>query len=43
MYPACAPRDFTFDRPFLIALKQRDVDDPFFLMWVANAELMRKR
>ncbi len=41
--PPCGPRHFTFDRPFLIAMKLRAAEEPFFLMWVANAELMRKR
>jgi hypothetical protein len=33
---------FHFDRPFLVILKKRDVKQPFFVMWVANAELLDK-
>jgi hypothetical protein len=35
-----ASRLFHFDQPFLICLKRRDADYPFFLMWVDNAELL---
>jgi hypothetical protein len=36
------PRDFRFDKPFLIYVKKRQADaKPFFVMWVDNAELMR--
>lgn len=31
-----------FDRPFLIVLRQRGREEPFFLMWVDNAELLGK-
>ena len=35
------PRDFRFDKPFLIYVKKRQADaKPFFVMWVDNAELM---
>ncbi len=34
------PRHFHFDRPFLIYLKKRDSQQPFFVMWVDNAELL---
>lgn len=34
------PRDFICDRPFLIYLKKRDAQHPFFVMWVDNAELL---
>jgi hypothetical protein len=33
-------RHFHFDRPFLLYLKKRDADRPFFVMWVENAELL---
>jgi hypothetical protein len=36
------PRDFRFDRPFLVCIKKRQANaTPFFLMWVDNAELMQ--
>ena len=38
-----APTDFVMDRPFLIYMKKRDADHPFFVMWVDNAELLCKR
>jgi hypothetical protein len=34
------PRHFHFDRPFLLYLKKRDAERPFFVMWVENAEIM---
>lgn len=42
---ACAPhrprpRHFVFDKPFLLYLKKRDAEQPFFVMWVDNAELL---
>ena len=36
------PRKLIFDRPFLIILKEKKADLPYFLMWVDNAEFMRK-
>ncbi len=38
---AAVPREFRFDKPFLIYVKKRQADaKPFFVMWVDNAELM---
>ncbi len=37
---AAEPREFLFNRPFLIYMKKRDADRPFFMMWVDNAELL---
>ncbi|MDI6449211.1 hypothetical protein [Anaerobaca lacustris] len=37
---AAIPRNFVFNRPFLISMKKRDADRPFFVMWVDNAELL---
>ncbi len=31
------------DRPYLIVFKRRGSPDPFFAMWVENAELMQAR
>jgi hypothetical protein len=36
------PRYFVFDRPFLLYMKKRDANHPFFVMWVDNAELLTK-
>ncbi len=33
---------FTFNRPFLIYMKKRGATHPYFVMWVANAELLDK-
>ena len=33
---------YRFDRPFLIYLKKRGAEHPFFVMWVDNAELLCK-
>lgn len=37
---AGVPRRFFFDRPFLVCMKKRDAEHPFFVMWVDNAELL---
>lgn len=37
---AAIPRQFVLDKPFLIYLKKRDAQQPFFVMWVDNAELL---
>jgi hypothetical protein len=34
------PRRFILDRPFLIYLYQRDAKEPYFVMWVENAEVL---
>jgi hypothetical protein len=38
--PPERPRLFVFDRPFLLALQQRNAEVPYFVLWVANAELL---
>lgn len=40
---AAGPQQYEFDRPFLLYLKKRGVSQPFFVMWVDNAELMGRR
>jgi hypothetical protein len=35
-------RRFVFDKPFLIYLKQKDAEYPYFAMWVDNTELLMK-
>jgi hypothetical protein len=37
------PREFIFDRPFLIYMQKRGAECPFFVMWVDNAELLTRR
>jgi hypothetical protein len=40
----CAgPPDAVFDRPFLIVMRRRGAEHPFFVMWVDNAELLCRR
>jgi hypothetical protein len=41
--PASQARIFRFNRPFLIRLSKRGAKQPFFVMWVDNAELMQRR
>jgi hypothetical protein len=37
-----APEEhFLLDRPYLIVMRRRDLQTPFFVMWVDNAELLR--
>jgi len=40
---AAIPRYFKFNRPFLVYMKKRDCEQPFFVMWVDNAELLNKK
>jgi len=39
---ATDPIELDFTRPFLILLKKRGAAQPFFVMWVDNAELLQK-
>jgi len=41
--PIAEPRRFIFDKPFLICLKQKKGQLPYFSMWVNNPELMVKK
>src|SRR5207249_3986673 len=34
------PTQFHFDRPFLVVLTKRGANQPFFVMWADNAELL---
>src|SRR5262249_11987561 len=34
---------FAFDEPFLLYMQKRGTQQPFFAMWVDNAELLQKR
>lgn len=36
------PTYYVFDRPFLIYIRKRGEPQPYFVMWVDNAELLRK-
>jgi hypothetical protein len=38
-----APEEFVFDRPFLVYMQKRGAAQPFFVMWVDNAELLTRR
>jgi hypothetical protein len=33
-------RRYVFDQPFLISIRKRENEQPFFVMWVANSELL---
>jgi hypothetical protein len=35
-----SPEEFLLDRPFLIALRERDATDPYLLLWIQNTDLM---
>jgi len=34
------PKKLIFDKPFLIILKEKEKEEPYFLMWIDNSELM---
>ena len=36
------PIDYRVDRPFLVYVKKRGAESPFFVMWVDNVELLSK-
>jgi hypothetical protein len=38
--PPDRPRQFVFDRPFLLALRQPKSEEPYFVMWIGNVELL---
>ena len=40
VFYAPVPRYFIFDRPFLVYMKLRGAERPFFVMWVDNSELL---
>jgi hypothetical protein len=42
MIVASKPRHFVFSRPFLIVMRKRGAKEPFFVMWVDNAELLTR-
>jgi hypothetical protein len=42
LYVESLPNHFVFDRPFLIYIKKRGAEQPFFVMWIDNAELLSK-
>lgn len=42
MYAWGMSRNFSFTRPFLIALRKRGAAEPYFVMWIDNAELLCK-
>jgi hypothetical protein len=39
-HPPPEPRQFLFDGPFLIYLQERKAQQPYFVMWVENAEVL---
>ncbi|MEN8126171.1 MAG: hypothetical protein ABFR90_00025 [Planctomycetota bacterium] len=41
-YASPVPTFYTFNRPFLVYMKKRGAESPFFAMWVDNAELLEK-
>ncbi len=41
-YAMSGPAYYVFDRPFLIIMKKRGAKRPYFVMWVDNAELLRR-
>lgn len=40
MSPGAIPRCFVVDRPFLIVMKRRSTDEPYFVAWIENAHLL---
>jgi hypothetical protein len=42
IYMLPIPTRYVFDRPFLLYMQMRGSSLPYFVMWVANAELLEK-
>ena len=40
MHTVSGPSAFIFDQPFLVFIRKRDCDRPFFVMWVDNADYL---
>lgn len=40
--PSPQPKNLIFDKPFLVVLKRTDSTNPYFALWVDNAELLVK-
>ena len=40
--PCAVPRHFIVNRPFLIVMKRRSEDNPYFAAWIDNAELLQE-
>ncbi len=38
--PGVSPRNFIFNKPFLILLQRKDAKNPYFALWVDNPELL---
>jgi hypothetical protein len=38
--PPRAPRNIVFDKPFLMFLQEPGAEEPYFVAWMANTELM---
>lgn len=36
------PRHFVFDKPFLLYLKEKDSNSPYFAIWIETAEVLEK-
>ena len=39
--PKVNPRRMIYDKPFLLAIREWNAESPYFLGWIANAELMQ--
>ncbi len=39
-FDSTKPRQFIFDQPFFIALREKDASEPYFLAWIAHPEVM---
>ena len=38
-----APKKLVFDKPFLLVFKKKEFENPYFLAWISNSELMKKK
>ncbi len=36
------PKNLIFDKPFLLIFKKKEFENPFFMAWITNSELMKK-
>jgi len=37
------PKKLIFDKPFLFVFKKKEFENPYFIAWISNSELMKKK
>ena len=37
------PKKLIFDKPFLLVFKKKEFENPYFMAWINNSELMKRK